>query len=134
MNVLTPTSNYQILFRDVTYRTGLSLNAYVYSSPSFVKTGPHALTEIADGYYYFEQDFTTEGTYIVKIATETEVYRVHNMAKEASIVGLEDMLKATIKFDKTSNVLSFYQDAAMTQLIVEFQVNDTTTETTKTKL
>jgi len=134
VNVLTPTADYQILYRDIDYQEGLSLNAYLYSPPIFTKSGPLPLTEIADGYYYLEVDLSTEGTYIVKIENASEVYRVVNMAKETSIQNIEDLMKATTVFNKTNNKLSFYKDAARTQLLVEFLISDVVVETAKTKL
>ncbi len=134
MNVLTPTADYKVIYKDIHDTEGLSLIGYIYSPPSFIKTGPFLLSEIGDGYYYLEVDFTILGTYIIKIENETEAYRVINMAKEASVQNIEDLLKATVVFNKTNNKLSFYRDSARTQLIIEFQINDISSETSKTRL
>jgi len=46
---------------------------------------------------------------------------------------IEKLLHATINYDKSTNVLSLYEDAAMTTLIVSFDLTDNTNETTKVK-
>lgn len=132
MDVLRPVSAYKVMYKATHSQTGLIIQGCVYYPPDFLK-GPNELfTEVGDGLYFLEVDFSVEGTYAVNIGGKFQVYRVFDIARESR--DAKDLMMATVVFDKANNELSFYRNPDRTGLLARFKVRDLELETAKERL
>lgn len=73
----------RILYKARGFASGKSVTAHIWS-PDLVKSELLILTEIGDGLYYLDYDFTSEGAYLGKfyengISSTYDVFRVDNI-------------------------------------------------------
>lgn len=73
----------RILYRARGFAIGRTITAYIWT-PSLVQSSLLTLTEVDEGLYYLDYDFTEEGTYLGKffengIASEAGVFRVNDL-------------------------------------------------------
>ena len=76
MRYLIPVSKHQIVYKSPGGQEGLLIQGKVYSPPNFTIISSQTLTELDDGLYYLDADFSVEGDYIVNINGSVETYRI----------------------------------------------------------
>jgi len=74
---------HRIIYKAAGFTTGLTVTAYIWD-PSLTKSSLQALTEISDGLYYLDYNFTTTGTFLGKffeggVAKAEGVFRVNSL-------------------------------------------------------
>jgi len=84
MTTLYNTGTNRILYKTSNFSTGKTVTAYIWS-PALVKSSLLTFTEIADGLYYLDYDFTEEGTYVGKffedgVSLTSGIFRVSKVA------------------------------------------------------
>jgi len=88
------TGTQRILYKSVGFATGLTVTCYMWDT-SLSKSALQTLTEVSDGFYYLDWDFSSAGVWFAKfyeggIATISGVFRVDT--EVAAIKAVTDIL------------------------------------------
>lgn len=84
MSIFYGTGTYRLIYKTKNFETGVTVTAYIWN-PSLVKSALQTFTEVSDGLYYLDYNFSVSGTFFGKfyeggVAATSGTFRVESVA------------------------------------------------------
>ena len=128
--LLYEVGTHRIVYKAEAFATGITVTAYIWN-PSLTKSALQTFTEVEEGLYYLDYNFTVVGTYMGKfyedgVAKTPGVFRIPEVDNDGTAISLAGALKLAL------SVLTGESSGGGTSTIVFRDIADTKTRISAT--